>query len=92
MAEQKGWLITEDWARYTSIDPVMSFKNFSAEDMRNARRYLLDQRDAKRRIQEISTLIKEGRIRLAAREFQTIIGDIPGNLQRISNMIRNRLR
>jgi len=92
MAEDEGWLITKDWARYTSIDPVMSFKNFRAEDMRNARRYLLDQRYARRRIQRISTLVKQGRIRLAAREIQTIFADTPHNLQRVSNMIRHRLK
>lgn len=39
-AKEKNLLITEDWSRYTTGQPVMTFPGFSAEDMREAAHYL----------------------------------------------------
>lgn len=40
LAKEKGWIITENWNKYTTSQPVMSLPNFSAEDMKEAQRYL----------------------------------------------------
>jgi len=40
LAKNRNWLITEDWSKYTTSQPVMALPNFSGEDMKEAQRYL----------------------------------------------------
>lgn len=40
LAKEKNWLLTEDWNKYTTSQPVMALPDFSEEDMREAQRYL----------------------------------------------------
>ena len=40
IAEEKGWILTRDWTRYTGFDVVMRTDDLSEEDILHALRYL----------------------------------------------------
>ena len=40
LAEEKGWILTRDWTRYTGFDVVMRTDDLSEEDILHALRYL----------------------------------------------------
>lgn len=92
MAERKNWLISKDWSIYTSVDPIMSFNGFSSEDMKRARRYLLDQVNIEGKIKRITNAIKEHRFQDALLEIKPMIFDYKNNIWRLYNVISCRLR
>jgi radical SAM superfamily enzyme YgiQ (UPF0313 family) len=40
LAEEKGWILTRDWTRYTGFDVVMRTDDLSEEDILHALRHL----------------------------------------------------
>jgi hypothetical protein len=91
MAEQNGWLLTKDWAEYTSIDPVMSLPSFSDKNMIDARRFLLDQIRVKSKIKRIVTATKQGRLVEATNEVKKMLMDFPQTVRRLYNLLRHRV-
>lgn len=92
MAEQNNWIITKDWSKYTSVDPIMSLDEFTDKDMKIARRYLLDQVQVRGKMGRIISAISERRLGDAAREMKTAILDFPNNLWRVYNLVRCKLK
>jgi radical SAM superfamily enzyme YgiQ (UPF0313 family) len=92
MAEREKWLVSNDWSSYTSVDPIMSFSNFSSEDMKRARRYLLDQVSVEGKIRRITLAVKEHRFQDALLEVKTMIADYKNNIWRLYNLITCKLR
>ena len=92
MAERNNWLITKDWNKYTTVDPIMSSDRFTDKDMRSARRYLLDQIEVREKIGRIISAIEERKFQDASMEFKTALLDLPRNLWRLYNMVRCKLR
>jgi radical SAM superfamily enzyme YgiQ (UPF0313 family) len=92
MAESKNWLISKDWSSYTSVDPIMKFEGFSIEDMKRARRYLLDQARIEGKMKKIANAIIEHRFQDALTEVKTMIFDYKNNIWRLYNFLSCKLR
>ena len=92
MAKRHGWLVTEDWSQYTTVDPVMSYENFTAEEMKMARRYLLDRGRIEEKVQRIISALKGGRFGDAMAEIRTVFLEPSESLWRLYNLVRCRLR
>jgi radical SAM superfamily enzyme YgiQ (UPF0313 family) len=92
MAERNNWIITKDWSKYTTVDPIMSLDGFTDKDMKSARRYLLDQARIKGKTDRIISAIREHRLHDATREFEIVIRDFPNNIWRVYNLVRSKLK
>jgi len=74
MAKEKNWLITEDWSRYTTSQPVMALPNFSDENMREAQRYLYGVFLYTCRLDEI---VKTAKKRMFRKFFKKLVRNLP---------------
>jgi len=76
MAEEKNWLITEDWNKYTTSQSVMTLPDFSGEEMREAQRYLYGVFLYNSRLNEISEAAKRRMLRKFLRKLVKNLPDI----------------
>lgn len=80
IAESNGWLLTNDWDKYTAKDPVISLPEFSCEEMKKAYMYLSDTVAAEYWCKEIAKSLRNC-------DFISAIDQISAGLRHIYNMI-----
>ncbi|HML03523.1 MAG TPA: B12-binding domain-containing radical SAM protein [Candidatus Bathyarchaeia archaeon] len=76
LAKEKNLVITEDWSRYTTGQPIIAFPSFSGEDMREAQRYLYGVFMYRRRLAELKETLKERRIQKLAGKLKDDMTEI----------------
>jgi radical SAM superfamily enzyme YgiQ (UPF0313 family) len=89
MAQKMGWLISDDWSDFTMFDPVISYPNFSMEDMRKARIYLYTNAMFQEDFRRIWKAIKEARFGYVAKK---IVLGLPNIAHTFYDYIKYRLK
>lgn len=74
LAKKKNWIVTEDWNRYTTSQPVMTSPDFSTDEMREAQRYLYGSFLYGRRLNELGWAWKKRAFR---RFFEELSAGLP---------------
>jgi len=92
IAKKNKWLISEDWTQFTSINPLMSFENFSHKEMVMARRFLLDQKRVRKKIKRVIKALKEHKFSDLLKEFEASLIDFPTDVWRIYNLLKCKLK
>jgi len=90
--KKNKWLISEDWTQFTSINPLMSFENFSHKEMVMARRFLLDQKRVRKKIKRVIKALKEHKFSDLLKEFEASLIDFPTDVWRIYNLLKCKLK
>jgi radical SAM superfamily enzyme YgiQ (UPF0313 family) len=74
LAKKRNWIVTDDWNRYSTSQPVMASPDFSVEDMRGAQRYLYGTFLYGRRLGELDRALRKHMFR---RFFQELATSLP---------------
>jgi radical SAM superfamily enzyme YgiQ (UPF0313 family) len=71
-ARRKGWMRTEDRCRISGESPVLSYEDFSSEDILLARRYLLDRLRSKEKFRRLFRDLRDMQFEQAVDEIKWI--------------------
>lgn len=83
MAEEKGWLLTKDWSKYTLFEPVFSMPGFSAKDMKEAHSFLYRQYAISKEKREIAEAFRKKDVKTLAKKFASNVPKVLGQIPRI---------
>jgi anaerobic magnesium-protoporphyrin IX monomethyl ester cyclase len=76
LAKKRNWIVTEDWNKYSTSQPVMASPSFSAEEMKEAQRYLYGTFLYGRRLGELDRALRKHMFRRFFQELATSLPEI----------------
>jgi len=88
MAEEKNWLLTKDWSKYTLFEPVFNMPKFTAKDMKEAHSYLYLQYAINKEKMEMINAFHNLKFATLTKKLAS---NIPRLLLRLPSIIRNKL-
>jgi len=88
MAEEKKWLLTKDWSKYTLFEPVFSMPGFTAKDMKDAHLFLYRQLAISKEKREIAEAFRRKDFKTLAKKF---ISNVPRLVAQIPRIIREKV-
>ena len=76
LAKKRNWIVTEDWNRYSTSQPVMASPDFSVEEMKEAHQYLYGTFLYRRRLSELSRTLRKRAFRRFFEELSTGLPEV----------------
>jgi radical SAM superfamily enzyme YgiQ (UPF0313 family) len=76
LAKKRDWIVTDDWNRYSTSQPVMASPDFSVEEMKEAQRYLYGTFLYGRRLSELNRTLRKRMFRRFFEELYTGLLDV----------------